>query len=144
MTSTHWPHQHFELLSFLAHLNNAWFIKSGRVVKPKICGPGPRGLYNGLPTPLTFGVEFLRTISRFRKRKKISSSLVTWSITRKIRRVRVEVVQWRQKKIEQTVLCTCRVVVLLIKPIAFLTFALSSPMSGSLGPCYDFKWVWWN
>ena len=91
MTSTHWPHQHFELLSFLAHLNNAWFIKSGRVIKPKICRPGPRGLYNGLPTPLKFGVEFLRTISRFRKRKKISLSLVAWSIKRKIRRVRVVV-----------------------------------------------------
>ena len=29
MTSTHWPHKHFELLlSFLAHANNAGFIKA--------------------------------------------------------------------------------------------------------------------
>ena len=33
--SKHWPHQHFELLSFLAYPNNAWFITSSRVIKPK-------------------------------------------------------------------------------------------------------------
>ena len=48
MTSTHWPHKHFELLlSFLAHANNAGFIKSGRVIKPKICRPGSTGLWAG-------------------------------------------------------------------------------------------------
>ena len=48
MTSTHWPHKHFELLlSFLAHANNAGFIKSGRVIKPKICRPGSTGLLAG-------------------------------------------------------------------------------------------------
>ena len=36
MTSTHWPHQHFHLLSFLAHPNNAQIITSGKVIKPKI------------------------------------------------------------------------------------------------------------
>ena len=52
MTSTHWPHKHFELLlSFLAHANNAGFIKSGRVIKPKIC-IGPGLLVYGLATPL--------------------------------------------------------------------------------------------
>ena len=48
MTSTHWTHKHFELLlSFLAHANNAGFIKSGRVIKPNICRPGPTGLWAG-------------------------------------------------------------------------------------------------
>ena len=48
MTSTHWPHKHFEqLLSSLAHANNAGFIKSGRVIKPKICRPGSTGLWAG-------------------------------------------------------------------------------------------------
>ena len=46
MTSRHWPHQHFELLRFLAHPKNAkLFVASGKVIKPKICRPGPSGLW---------------------------------------------------------------------------------------------------
>ena len=37
MTSTHWPHQHFELLSLLPHPSNALFSTSGKVIKPNIC-----------------------------------------------------------------------------------------------------------
>ena len=53
-------------------------------------------------------VEFLRTISKFRKREEISSSLVYFLCT-----------SW----------CTCKIVVLLIKPFAFVAFPLPSPSS---------------
>ena len=47
VTSTHWPHQHFELLSFLVYPNNAqfYFVTSGSVIKPKVCRPVPTGLW---------------------------------------------------------------------------------------------------
>ena len=44
MTSTDWAHQHF---SFLGHPNSAYFITSGRVIKPNICRCGPIGLWAG-------------------------------------------------------------------------------------------------
>ena len=53
ITSTHWPHQHFELLGFLAYPNNAWFIKKGRVIKPKIWGPWSTGLWAGYAPAFT-------------------------------------------------------------------------------------------
>ena len=46
MTSTHWP-QLTELLNFLAHSNNALFNTNGRVIKSKICRPGPTALWAG-------------------------------------------------------------------------------------------------
>ena len=49
VTSTHWPHQHFELLSFLAHPNNALFNTSGRVIKS---AQGISIQVFGLATPL--------------------------------------------------------------------------------------------
>ena len=42
-----WAQQHFEVLSFSAHLNNPQFITSGRVIKRKICRPRPTGLWAG-------------------------------------------------------------------------------------------------
>lgn len=38
------PPQHFELLSLLAHPNNAQFITSGRVIKPELYRPLPNRL----------------------------------------------------------------------------------------------------
>ena len=49
VTSTHRPHQHFELLSFLAHPNNALFNTSGRVIKS---AQGISIQVFGLATPL--------------------------------------------------------------------------------------------
>ena len=47
---------------------------------------------------------------------------------RRVRECRVVVVHRRQRKVRK-VCCTYEVVVLLIKPIAFLTFSLASPSS---------------
>ena len=52
-------------------------------------------------------VEFLRTISKFRKREEILPSLVYKEMYKKAR-------------------CMCKIVVLVIKPIAFLKFSLLS------------------
>ena len=41
MTSTHWPHQH------LVTPKTYNFFTSGRVIQPKICRPGPTGLWAG-------------------------------------------------------------------------------------------------
>ena len=49
-------------------------------------------------------------------------------IKRRLREFHVVVVRWRQK-MNKKVCCTCIVVVLLIKPTAFLTFLLPSPLS---------------
>ena len=50
MTSTHWPHQHFELLSFISHPNNDQWSSQ------KLVGPGLQ-VY-GLATPL-FWIKLL-------------------------------------------------------------------------------------
>ena len=49
-------------------------------------------------------------------------------IKRRSREFHVVVVRWRQK-MNKKVCCTCIVVALLIKPFAFLTFSLPSPLS---------------
>ena len=56
MTSTQWPHQHFELLSFLAHPNNAYYYK--RLRDKKNCGPAGLQVY-ALPTTLHFQPPWL-------------------------------------------------------------------------------------
>ena len=70
--------------------------------------------------------EFQVTISKLRKRNKISS-LVVYAVHKKRkkafpRRSRVKTV----KKCTKKVCCTWEVVVLLIKPIVFFTFSLPS------------------
>ena len=75
------------------------------------------------------GVEFLDTISKYRKRNKISSLLIyVLHKTRNqacSRRSRAKTGREMYKK----AWCTCKVVVLLKKPIVFLTFSLpSSPL----------------
>ena len=57
--------------------------------------------------------------------KKIRRCLFTSSIKREMRHFHVVVVQKLERNV-QKVWCTCEVVVLLIKPIVFLTFLLSS------------------
>ena len=54
------------------------------------------------------GVEFLRTLSMFKKRREDSSS----SIKRRIRRFHVVVVQWTSEKCNQNHDHTCKAVVL--------------------------------
>ena len=49
-------------------------------------------------------------------------------IKRRSREFHVVVVRWRQK-MNKKVCCTCKVVALFIKPFAFLTFSLPSPLS---------------
>ena len=100
-------------------------------VKKRICVLSV--LIEIIPTPLLCqmqasppGVEFLRTISKCRKRNKISSLLVyVLHKTRNqacSRRSRAKTGREMYKK----AWCTCKVVVLLIKPIVFLTFSLPS------------------
>ena len=60
------------------------------------------------------------------KQTKFCRCLFTSSIKREIRHFHVVVEQKREWKV-QKVWCTCEVVVLLIKPIVFMTFSLSSP-----------------
>ena len=75
------------------------------------------------------GVEFLRALSKFRKRKKIHCCLVTSSIKREIRHFHIVVVHKKSKEMYEKVWCKCKVVVLLIKPIDFLTFWFPSSSS---------------
>ena len=56
---------------------------------------------------------------------KFCRCLVTFFIKREIRHFHVVVVQKRERNI-QKVWCTCKVVVLLIKPIVFMAFSLPS------------------
>ena len=67
---------------------------------------------------------------KFRKRKRSYSCCFTSSIIikRRLREFHVVVVRWRQK-MNKKVCCTCKVVALLIKPFAFLTFSLPLPLS---------------
>ena len=90
-------------------------------------------LYRNHSYPLTLsnvgeppGVEFLGTISKYRKRNKISSLLVYV-----LRKTRNEARSRRSrakkgKEMYKKAWCACKVVVLLIKPIDFLTFSLPS------------------
>ena len=55
-------------------------------------------------------------------------TLAVKGLKRRMRECHVVVVHRRQRKVRK-VCCTCKVVVLLIKPIAFLTFSLASPSS---------------
>ena len=68
------------------------------------------------------GVEFLWNIFNIQTRSKISTLLVNVSIKREIGHFHYLVMQKRQLH----VVCTCKVVVLLIKPIVILTFSLPS------------------
>ena len=61
------------------------------------------------------------------RERKFHSSLFTSSIKREIRHFLVVVVQWWQRNVQKSVI-TCKVVVLLIKPIVFLTFSLPSAL----------------
>ena len=54
--------------------------------------------------------------------------MFTYSTKREIRHVHIVVVQKRAKKCTKKAWCTCKVVVLLIKPIVFLTFSLPSAL----------------
>ena len=72
------------------------------------------------------GVDFLGPHSSFERERKIRCHLFTSSIKCEIRDFHAVVVQWR-KEMYKKVCCTCKVVVLLIKPIACLTFSLLSP-----------------
>ena len=56
--------------------------------------------------------------SSLKGERKIRRHLFTSSIKRAVRRFHVAVVQWRQKKNVQKQRDTCKVVVLLVKPIA--------------------------
>ena len=81
---------------------------------------------------VNLGVDLLGTTLKFRKRKKNSSftlvRLYTSSIKRGIRHFQVVDVRWGRRNV-QKVWCTCKVVVLLIKPINFLPFTLPSSLS---------------
>ena len=57
MASTHWPHQHFVLFSFLPLPNNTSFITSARVIKPKICRLGPTGPWADSTSAYTMGLK---------------------------------------------------------------------------------------
>ena len=61
---------------------------------------------------------FLRDRTQVLKEKKIPCRLFTSSIKGEIRHFHAVVVQWRQKNVKN-VYCTCKVVVLLIKPKFF-------------------------
>ena len=74
VTSTHWPHQHFELLSFLAHPNNALFNTSGRVIES---AQGISIQVFGLATPLVVSNTFLSVIIIFLRGLHFRL-LVTW------------------------------------------------------------------
>ena len=71
---------------------------------------------------------FQRTISKFKseKKNKFRRCLFTLSIKRKIRHLHVVVVQKWQRNAKIKAWCTCKVVVLLIKPIVLLKFSLPS------------------
>ena len=86
----------------------------------------------------SFGAEFLSTISKFIKRKKILSSLVyvlhkTWNYASSRGSRAVTATKYTKK-----VWCTCKVVVLPCQAIAFFTF--SSPLHLKLPIIYDTLW----
>ena len=59
---------------------------------------------------------------------KFRPCLFTSCVKRKTKHFHVAVVQWRQRNVQKA-RCTCKVVVLLIKPIAFFMLTLPSPSS---------------
>ena len=74
------------------------------------------------------GVEFQGTISKFKNKNKnkFRLCLFTLSIKHKIRHLHVVVVKKWQRNAKIKAWCTCKVVVLLIKPIVLLKFSLPS------------------
>ena len=75
------------------------------------------------------GVDFLGTALKFRKRKRHLSLLVYILYKkREIMHFHIAVVQ-RQQRNQRKACCTCIFLVLLNKPIAFLTFSLLPPSS---------------
>ena len=63
------------------------------------------------------------------RKEKESRCLVFTSCQREIRHLHVIVMQKRQRNVPKKTWCTCKVVVLLIEPIAFLPFSLPSSPS---------------
>ena len=61
------------------------------------------------------GVEFLRTVTKFRERKKNSSSCVCVLYQASHR----EDLSWRQRNLSGKVYCTCRFGLFLVKPFPF-------------------------
>ena len=90
--------------------------------------------------------EFQVTISKLRKRYKISSLLVYVLLKTRNkafpRRCRVKT----RKKCTKKVWCTCEVVVLLIKPFVFFTFSLPSASLDLKSPyCFSTgTWLKWE
>ena len=76
------------------------------------------------------GVDFLKTVSKFRKRKRKSLSSFTSSTKREIRHFHVIVVKRRRRNVQksatrvQSCCFLCR-----SKPVVLLLFSLSSPSS---------------
>ena len=62
----------------------------------------------------------------FERERKFRRRLCTSSVQGEIRHFHVVVVQRQQRNVQKS---TCKIVVLLIKPIAFVTFPLPSPSS---------------
>ena len=91
--------------------NNLWAFKLYRVYLNPLISSNP-------------GVEFLRTLPRFKKRGDMYmkySRMFTSFINHRIRRFHVVVVQWTSNwnLLKKKTWCTCKPVVLLIKPIVF-------------------------
>ena len=66
------------------------------------------------------------------RERKFHRRLCTSPVKRKIRHFHVVVVQWGRRKVQKSVMC--KLVDLVIKPIAFLTFSLPSPSSDLKNP----------
>ena len=90
--------------------------------------------FSSLSLPLTYFVKYRRTLLEFNSLEQFSSSkkerkfcrrLFTSSIKREVRKFHVVVEQCSQRNVQKNV----KIVVLLIKPIAFLKFSLPSPSS---------------
>ena len=73
-------------------------------------------------------MDFWRPLPSLEKERKIRRRVFASSIKRSIRKFHVLVMQCRQRNVPRRVMHV-RVVVLVIKPIAFLTFSLPSPSS---------------
>ena len=73
-------------------------------------------------------MDFWRPLPSLEKERKIRRREFVSSIKRSIRKFHVLVMQCRQRNVPKRVMHV-RVVVLVIKPIAFLTFSLPSPSS---------------
>ena len=79
MTSTHWPDQHFHLLSFLAHPNNEQVAEWSN---QNFCRPGPTGLWDGY-TPVLDMQQFIMLKNQWFDRKHTTKTMLTF------------VLQWR-------------------------------------------------